>query len=323
MRERAGSVWYEDHRVGSLRSDSRGAIHFRYDSDWLERGFPVSLQLPLAQDEAEVNAHAFFQGLLPEGRSRRRICRRLRIDPNDDAGLLLAIGEDCAGALSILADAREPDTDTTPPQEFTIETIRTLVRSRGEAAPNIVETPQRFSLAGAQEKLPVIYREGRFFQPNRNHPSTHILKFETHRHVCFAEQLSLDLAKALGLVVVDASFRVFEEADGEIPYLLISRYDRRVDDDGNVHRLHQEDMIQALGYETDFKYQSEGGPGLDAVIPLLTRETANPPEQIRRVIDWQIFNYLVGNYDAHGKNLALLYGPTSALPQLAPFYDLV
>lgn len=323
MRERSGSVWYEDHRVGSLRSDSRGAIHFRYDPEWLEGGFPISLQLPLAQGDAEVNAHGFFQGLLPEGRSRQRVCRRMRIDPNDDAGLMLAIGEDCAGALSIVTDERAPDAGTTPPEEIADEAIRTLIRARGEHASAILDAPQRFSLAGALEKLPVICEAGRFLQPNRNHPSTHILKFETHRHVCFAEYLTLHLAKALGFDVVDCSYSLLEDADDDIPYLIIARYDRQRDDDGNVHRLHQEDMIQALGYETDFKYQGQGGAGLDAVITLLTRETGNPPEQIRRVIDWQIFNYLVGNYDAHGKNLSLLYGNTGALPELAPFYDLV
>ena len=322
MRERQGTVWYEERPVGWIRSDRRGAIHFRYHPDWLSSGFPVSIRLPLAIGEDEVNAHGFFQGLLPEGRSRQRVCRQLRLDTDDDAGLLLAIGGDCAGALSILAGEDRPQVDATPPGELDDALIQTLVRSRGEAVASALKGAQRFSLAGAQEKLPVIVENGRFLQPDRNHPSTHILKFETHPHVCFSEYMTLEVARQAGLLVVNSEYRRLDD-ESEVAHLLIERYDRRRDATGRVHRLHQEDIIQALGYETDFKYQSNGGPGLAQVMALLMDATGNPPVQIQRVIDWQIFNYLVGNSDGHGKNLSLLHDQDSLLPSIAPFYDLV
>lgn len=325
MKERFGSVWYERQRVGQLRADSRGSIHFQYDAHWLDRdGFPVSLQLPLTNGENEVGAHGFFQGLLPEGRSRLRICRKLRIEEDDDAGLLFAIGKDCAGALSILPDNETPNDSAEPAEPITTRALQTLIRTRGQDAARITGEARRFSLAGAQEKMPVIHRDGEFFTATRAQPSTHIIKFETHPHVCFAEYTTLAMARQLGLQVIDCEFRVLpQEDEDDVPYLLIPRYDRYADADGRIHRLHQEDLIQALGYEVDFKYQKEGGPGLDDVKALLEEHTANPPVEIRRLVDWQVFNYLVGNFDGHGKNLALTYPTHTSLPTLAPFYDLV
>ena len=103
MRRRCGIVWHGRRRVGKLREDEDRRLLFTYDNDWLnEGGFPVSISLPLSNEDREVDAGAFFFGLLPEGTVRQRICRRLGINFADDTGLLLAIGGDCAGALSVL-----------------------------------------------------------------------------------------------------------------------------------------------------------------------------------------------------------------------------
>lgn len=324
MKARHGSVWYEDRRVGELRSDRRGILYFRYAPEWLPDGFPISLRLPLALGEDEVNAHGFFQGLLPEGGSRLAACRRLRIEPDDDASLLFAIGEDCAGALSILPGEEPPGEGLAAgqPAALSTEEVSRVIASRGAAVTEILGESRRFSLAGAQEKLPVIVEGNEFFRLDRLHPSSHILKFETVRYVCFAEYATLELARQLGLDVVDCRFHRGADHDGN-PYLLIERFDRYRDDAGKLHRLHQEDFIQALGYESAVKYQEDGGPGLAYVFALLREYSPAPIPETRRVLDWQIFNYLSGNFDGHGKNLALLYRQSRALPVLAPFYDLV
>jgi len=320
MRERHGSVRHEDRLVGRLRADTRGAIHFRYAPEWIEDGFPISLRLPLDLGTQETNAHGFFQGLLPEGRSRQRICRRLRIEPDDDAGLLLAIGEDCAGALSILPEGAGPGSGNEPPRAVDDDELRGLVTSHGARLG--AGTRVRFSLAGAQEKIPVIRDGGRLAHPDRDHPSSHILKFETIPHVCIAEHATLELARAMGLDVVACELHVLDD-DERTPYLLVERYDRYADDRGIRRRLHQEDLIQALGYETDVKYEHDGGPELSQVVRLVRDHTAEPIAAARRVLDWQIFNYLAGNSDGHGKNLALLYPRGRTLPRVAPFYDLI
>jgi serine/threonine-protein kinase HipA len=47
---------------------------------------------------------------------------------------------------------------------------------------------------------------------------------------------------------------------GEIEALLVRRFDRALDRDGRVARLHQEDFAQALGLPAALKYERRGTP---------------------------------------------------------------
>ena len=319
MKIRSGAVWHGRDRVGSLEADPRGLLHFAYAPEWLNSGFPISLSLPLSPGTESVEAHGFFAGLLPEGQSRVRICRRLRIDPNDDATLLFAIGEDCAGALSITAGETSPDDESDIPARIDPDELERLIRARGAGL--IRGERQRFSLAGAQDKLPVRIDGDTWYEPDRFHPSTHLVKFETIPHVCLSEYLATELARHAGLATVDIDFRLL---DGErrLPWLLIERYDREATD-GEISRLHQEDILQALGYEPSLKYEEDGGPALAGIISFLRSHLSDPVIASRNLVDWQIFNWVIGNFDGHSKNISLLYRPGQTLPQPAPFYDLV
>ena len=55
---------------------------------------------------------------------------------------------------------------------------------------------------------------------------------------------------------------------------------------------------------------------------LIQKHSTQPLQDIPRLIQWQVFNYLVGNSDAHAKNLSFLYGLDNTF-QLSPFYDLI
>jgi len=321
MTARHGVVWYEDQRVGHLREDRNRGLRFAYDADWLGgQRFPISIGLPLSNADAEVDAHSFFEGLLPEGRVRQRICRQHGLDVEDDTGLLLAIGEDCAGALSILPTDSRRGSAPRSAQRLTSDDIERLADSHGTRTP-VSGTRQRFSLAGAQEKQTVIYADDRYSLPDRGNPSSHILKFETIPRVCFSEYLANRTAHRAGLCVVDTEFLVTESR--ATPYLRIERFDRIADNQQRRHRVHQEDLLQALRLPTMLKYESEGGPAIKAIADILREHTDQPVEAIERLRDWQIFNYLIGNWDGHAKNLALLYQAGHRAPVLAPFYDLV
>jgi serine/threonine-protein kinase HipA len=104
-------------------------------------------------------------------------------------------------------------------------------------------------------------------------------------------------------------------------FLLVERYDREIATDGGVRRLHQEDFCQALGIAPENKYASEGGPGFRQCFDLVRRACTAPAPAILRLLDAAIFNALVGNADAHGKNFSLLYRPQTV--ELAPLYDLL
>ena len=292
MNGRHGVVWHDDRRVGTLREDADRVLRFAYADTWLEgSGFPVSIHLPLSLGNREVDAHAFFAGLLPEGGARQRICRQRGIAPEDDARLLFAIGEDCAGALSVLPAGVDPDFQPAPPETLTHAQIDGLVRSLGEGAGTVIGDRQRFSLAGTQEKQAVIFDGESYALPDRGNPSSHLLKFETVRWVCVAERLANDMARRVGLPVVDTEF-LRAGADDGVPYLRIARYDRARDATGRLTRLHQEDLLQALGLAAALKYQRDGGPSLGDAAALLRAHTARPAEALARLRDWQILNCL-------------------------------
>lgn len=137
-------------------------------------------------------------------------------------------------------------------------------------------------------------------------------EFEGHAE---NEHFCLELARSLGLPVVDSRIMHFKE---EIA-IVVERYDRtRVA--GTLHRVHQEDICQALGILPTLKYQNEGGPGIRDIVDLLVENSSAPNEDVSTFLDSVVFNWLIAGTDAHAKNYALLIGVGGAV-RLAPLYD--
>jgi len=176
------------------------------------------------------------------------------------------------------------------------------------------------SLAGTQDKCPVLLRDDRYFLPQREAPSSHILKFELadYRHLPAYETFTTQLAGSVGLPAVDITLR----AIGQTRYAQIARYDREWDERGEVQRLHQEDFCQALGYGHEKKYQEHGGPSFAQCYRLVQEACSEPALDAQDLLRWQIFNVLAGNSDGHAMNLSLLHLPDGET-RLAPFYDLI
>jgi serine/threonine-protein kinase HipA len=261
----------------------------------------------------------WFCNLLPEGGVRDAIERRLRLPPRDPFALLAAIGGECAGAVAIGAtDAR------TKTERLDEPALETLLRAQGSEAGDgawaTLGVPHRLSLAGAQDKIAVVREPGgRLRLPVGDELSTHIVKPDSVRlpGLRDLEALGLALARAIGLDAVAAE--PIELAGRNA--LLVARYDRVVENNGVV-RLHQEDFCQALGYPPELKYESGGGPTLAACAALIRAELRLGPVALRGFLDWVACNGLLGNADAHAKNLALLCA-ADGKRRLAPFYDLV
>ena len=313
-----------DQPIGALAitgAQSPEDWQFTYQPGYLasSRPVPLSVALPLQTDSYQGAAvRNWFCNLLPEGGVREAITARLRIAPGDDFALLAAIGGECAGAVSIQSPG--PRGELSQPAEGDLETLLYLQGDNaGEGAWALLGTPLRLSLAGAQDKIAVIAGpDGRLRLPGRDEISTHILKPDSRRFrgLRDLEALGLALARKIGLPVA-ASRPV--DVMGR-PALLIERYDRDMEG-SHVQRLHQEDFCQALGYPGEMKYESQGGPGL-AQCSALIRQLALGPAAVQGLLDWAVFNALIGNADAHAKNLALLCD-RQGHRRLAPFYDLV
>lgn len=314
-------VWLFTDRVGTLGL-IEGRLSFRYSPDWLSRSDAVTLSssLPLqAEPFDDHRTRPFFAGLLPEGQLRRLIAQQFQVSSQNDFALLDHIGGECAGAVTLLAPGQalsspEPGNDVQWLSEEEIVAILDELPHRPMLAG---KDGLRLSLAGAQDKLPVVFDGARIGLARNGTPSSYILKpaIRALEDTVTNEGFCLALAEAMQLK--PARSQVHSVLGRQ--FLLVERYDRVVDAQGHRQRLHQEDFCQALGVVPEMKYQNEGGPDLAQCFDLVRRVTRPSAPQILRLLDYVIFHALIGNHDAHAKNFSLLYAGTSAV--LAPLYD--
>lgn len=321
---RSLDVYLEEQLVGHLVQDDGGQMLFRYAANWLARpgSFAISCSLPLREDAfSQKDCQGFFGGLLPEQANRTVIARILHISDKNDFAMLERIGGECAGALTFVPEGEpppQPDNEYRALNEAELTEILELLPRRPLLAG---EKGVRLSLAGAQDKLAVkVDRDRGISLPLNYAPSTHVLKpaIATWEGLVSNENYCMALAQAVGLNVAPTSAHRL----GEIEYLLSKRYDRTVDENGAIRRLHQEDFCQALAVPCEIKYQSEGGPGLADCFALLRSVSSSIVYDVRDLLDAVFFNLLIGNNDAHAKNYSILYGSDGSA-RFAPLYDIV
>ena len=324
------SVWLFDQPVGTL-SLLGGRLSFQYDHDWLAQPDAVALSqsLPLGPDVFDDRqCRAFFAGLLPEGNLRRLIAQQCQVSSQNDFALLSAIGGECAGAITFVSHRQPTATAEQASVEWLDEPQLMALLDELPRRPMLAgRDGVRLSLAGAQDKLPVVFDGQRIGLPKGGQPSTHILKpaIASVEDSVLNEGFCLALAQVMGLPTAQAQIFVVQSRE----VLLVARYDRRVGVQGQPVRIHQEDFCQALGVVPEMKYQNEGGPDLKACFDLLRKATRPSAPQVLRLLDAVVFNALIGNHDAHAKNFSLLYADASAgqsknaAPTLAPLYDML
>ncbi len=317
-------VWWEGRQVGVLSQNEHGDLSFAYTDVWASdpKTSPLSASLPKREKPfGRRECRPFFAGLLPDEGQRESAAKALGVSKANDFALLDELGGDVAGALMLLPEGiPHPDSHRTAPPTH-LDEIR-LVAMLDELPKRPLLAGQyglRLSLAGAQSKVPVVLHAGAVALPAPGQPTTHILKppIPDFTDTTENEAFTMRLAAAVGLKTAPVSPRIV----GNREFLLIERYDRRRDAQGNLHRVHQEDFCQALGHPPERKYASEGGPTFQACFELLRRVAVPPAPSVLRLLDAAIFNVIVGNADAHGKNFSILY--TANGPALAPLYDLL
>lgn len=314
-------VYLNDQLAGTLEQRKEASLTFSYDSQFLTGAKSgISLSLPLQSEPFEDGSvKTFFSGLLPEEGVKDRLAAYLGLSKKNTFSLLEAVGGDCAGALALYPQDQRPENTK---QEFeTLDNIRLkeildLIKRRPMLGG---EDGYRLSLAGAQDKLAVGFANGQVLLIKGGAPTTHILKpmIEHVKDSAHNELFCMKLAKIAGINVPEASLHYVDDT----PYYLVKRYDRTLHSDGTVARIHQEDFCQASGIAPEMKYEREGGPGIARCQHLIINHSARPAADQIRFLNLIIFNYLIGNADAHGKNFSLLY--KSEKPELAPAYDLL
>jgi serine/threonine-protein kinase HipA len=323
----AGSlaIWLYGRQVAVVEKERNNRLRLSYTEEALatyEGGTPLlSLGFPLTRDRYPNGVtRAFLDGLLPEGEPRRAIAEDFNLPASDVFGLLAALGKDCAGAIVVqpVDDPPPPVPTTRSAEPLSPDDLAELVANL-RSAPLGIGRNVRLSLAGVQEKLLLTRMpDGTWGRPVGGTPSTHILKPEIERfkNTVENEAFCMRVAKHLGLTVAHVETILVDER----PVLVVERYDRIVDPDGTVHRVHQEDFCQALGLPPDKKYEQDAGPTLARVARVL-QDVADPSaaETLLRALT---LNVALGNCDAHGKNFSLLHTESGVL-SLAPLYDVL
>ena len=305
--------------VGTLE-EVAGLWSFKYASAWLNNplGFALSPHLPktaesLLDGASQRPVQWYFDNLLPEEGQRVLLAGDAKLDTADAFGLLACYGAESAGSVTLLLPDAAPQV-AEPLRPLPDDALEARIRQLPKA-PLTHAAIKRMSLAGAQHKLAVVLQEGALFEPAGATPSTHILKpdhpDEDYPHSVINEWFVMRLAKRLDLNVPDVHRRYVPS-----PVYLVDRFDRILDAHG-WQRRHVIDACQLLGLDRSFKY-SQGSMGNLAALATACR---SPAVARSRLFGWLVFNVLVGNSDAHLKNLSFLVSHEGV--QLAPFYDLL
>lgn len=318
----------EEHLVGTIDTLPGIGEGFSYAEEWLSApdAKPISLSLPLHERRYSAREiRPFFEGLLPEGAPRSAVAKQLRISPRSYVKILDALGWECIGAVLLHGADKRPQAAYIRLDEDQLTEIATTLKDTSAW----LSEETRMSLAGAQPKT-ALYRsnEGTWFKPIGGAPSTHILK-PTHSRFADTstnEALCTKMALRCGL---DAPEVEVVELEG-ISLLCSTRFDRFISNgsprlNGEIvpTRLHQEDFCQALGLAPETKYEEGHAGYASRMADLIRIHATDPIKDIEKLWNALVFNFVIGNCDAHLKNYALIRSEDWSKLSLAPLYDLM
>ena len=326
---RALDVYVGKSRVGIYSHAASGATTFRYTPAWLgtEKSFPISLSLPLSDRQWRGDAiDRVFDGLLPdEGTVRETIAARERADSAGTFDLLAAIGRDCVGVLRFVPEGADPG----DPAEMRYHPVNRdeIARRLASLAINplgmLQDDDWRISIAGMQEKTAFLRVDDQWQVPEGATPTSHIFKPAIRQGPYDAdfsdspwnEWLCLTICTELGLPTAKSEILPFDDR----PVIIVERFDRRWEG-GILYRLPQEDLCQALGVPTSRKYESDGGPGIPAILELINQSAAPHADRLL-FFKAQIVFWLLAAIDGHAKNFSVFLTPEGF--SLTPLYDVM
>lgn len=326
-------VSYGGHAIGSLALDkATNLLKLSYLPQWQSDGFAISPHLPLNNQHAPEVAYNYLDNALPEGEARKLLAEHLGVSEKNVYSQVRAIGNDLAGAVTFESTRENQQAEATPIfRKLEDAELIERLNHREDFGLLTWDGKPRLSVAGVQDKLNVfIGNDGRMGFGDGSLCSTHILKFERKNcpNLVLNEFFCMKLASASGLPTADVTFRRF----GPHPALIVKRFDRKyVQQNNKVFRRHVIDGCQALNLPRDYKHERNLGDGRDVQhirdgaslqkLFQLCQRMSSPVESRQWLINWQLFNLMISNYDSHGKNVSLFFDKQNA--RFTPAYDLV
>jgi serine/threonine-protein kinase HipA len=301
---------------------AQAAYFFEYDPQWIaEKGYVLAPQFPVvAQRYVGDLVKTFFENLLPEGEVLDDIISVIATRGASSFEVLGRLGAELPGVLSLLAEDEAPMSR----QEYKLLSFKELsarLQNRSQTPFLVSNNQGSMSLAGAQDKLGLRFdaKTSEFRDSVGKSPSTHIAKPDTrqvrYQPSAINEYACMKLAAALKLPVPEVWLQRVPEA-----VYVVKRYDRDIIN-GRIQSIHQIDGCQLLGHGAGWKYERNGG--LVSLSKLVTamRGLSLRGSDLLEFQRWVMFNFLIGNADAHAKNVSVLIQDKGY--RLAPFYDLL
>ena len=338
-------IWLDRELVGSLTHDgATNQFQFEYTPGWKAgpRSFPISPQLPLERapdvtaERHSAQVRQFFENLLPEGEALDHAAQASGTSKANLVGLIVALGRETAGAVRIVsregvsADRANPDYEGDGLRLVTAEQLSERIRKRAEIPFSVWDGRVRLSIAGFQDKIAIYEKHGNWYLVDGPRLASTVIVKPAPTNPQMAslpanEFMCMHLAQVAGIEAAPTRLVAVPE-----PVLFVSRFDR-VETDTGVRRLHVIDGCQALGLSVSMKYERAYGDGRDVQhirdgtsYPKLFRLLDLSPQPARErlaLLRWVIFQVLIGNTDAHGKNISFFSSVQGI--RLAPAYDLV
>jgi len=321
------NIYFNTQKIGILYFNSHTQeFGLEYTKQWKEEGFPLSAVLGFDKSFKSHDIKNYIENLLPEGDGLDKLVLLFQISKSNKYALLEAIGKDTSGALSFIKGEISKESIF---REITHEKLSQRIKQRSKVSIVVWDEKPRLSVAGVQEKLPVCKINGKYGLGDGTLSSTHILKFDKgNDNLVLNEYTSLHLAKIAKLTIPNIEILNF---DGEL-VLEVERFDRIIIDDKHVKKLQVIDSCQALGFPPSFKYERNFGNQRDVKdvragvsfsrLNKLSNKYAQIPIMMKiKIIDWTIINLILGNSDAHGKNISFFVDKNGLT--LTPFYDIV
>ena len=329
------NVWMNGSLVGTWTVREHGAPRFQYADEWIESENTriLSLSLPFQPGNPPHEGAVvenFFENLLPENKViRERLQHKFGAGSTRAFDLLAEIGRDCVGAVQILPEGSEPEgwdqNQSEPMSDEQVE--KALKKAVTNTLPGQADEDFRISIAGTQEKTALLWENEEWHKPLGATPTTHILKLPLglvgHMEADLStsvenEWLCSKIMAAYGVEIANCDYQVF----GETKALIVERFDRRKSDQGNYWlRLPQEDMCQAMGVAPAVKYESDGGPGMAAILELL-RGSRQHEQDRRTFYKSQILFWMLAATDGHAKNFSIFHQRQNTY-RMTPLYDVL
>ena len=335
MKVRRLHILFDQQYVAELNFDTEAdKLSLKFDPNWMEQEFILSPAINFKTLASSQSIKRFLENLFPEGDAFDQLLEHFRIGKKNTYRIMDIIGKDTAGAFSFYSDEelKSKKEVTSQFREVGAAELEKRLDDRSQSGLIVWDGKIRLSIAGVQDKLPVtISKSGQFGFGEGKLASTHILKFQKDNvktpHLVLNEYYHMVLAKKIGLKVAEVDFQRI----GQHPCLVVERFDRKRVSEDKIDRLHIIDGCQALDVPGSFKYERNFGSERDVreiregitftQLFQFSLQCSTPATVQLSMVKWIIFNLLISNSDAHGKNISFFIDKAGI--RLCPFYDLL